>query len=952
MKRLSYVLLICLLIIQLLPMTAFAEDVSVEMPNKPMEKTLDSQGNWYKGYFEGFEGEKTFAPVYFGRLDANDVEIIFETREDAVLSSVFLGIGDGVTPNDLADIKLVDWRGYEIAGLQVDIQDHMYIFRPSSDVFLEKGSYKIVYDQPMGLTGDFIVSGMNYDAFIEYQEKLSELNEKESENLGDELSEDDVMTQTPSVMKPMVFVLDEDSIIDEVIVNTNNGGLGAPAGEIAIADETGSLIYVSKADASPLGDVDNGMWTAMPKMIFPAGVYQVLVSDMNVLSYTPQGEPYYYVKVSEPYITRHDFTGTYKLDLDAVKTRTIMGPVNETQSSFSLRDFEVTIIDKGPTMEAIAVYEDIPFSQELIVVEAGVDYVVCEYSFDMDLTGLPYSAAIGSAGQVTFAKYQGQDAQIAVDSGAYYKRAESAEKGEDDNVYKVTGKASFVSESLPPFVMTALGKVGGVGNIPGADNPLQNGTGLLFPPLVGALGQVISETIKRRDAEEKKRREEEKAKRAKSRIRNKDWYKKQYPGASDQEIAMIMLADAMGATDNPDEGDAISVGDNEVVSSGPTEETSAYEDSGDYEDEDPWAEDRKKVEEDIAKEEAEYEEKLKQEQEDSKREEEGSNEPEPEVDIPVDEWEYKEIQTSANGATGIAVKNPKTGQWEDYETGNPIDMQDYEDRVVKEMADNKAFNDAEFEKNTKGITAQDKINRAEMKRIKQEYEKNEQLRKLVKKHGGDMDDLDALRDKIEAKQAVEQERFEKWQMIGDIAGAAETGATVVQVGADAGVDVLSNVVPGGKAIKNVYKVTKNVAGTMADKGVNTGSFTQGLVLGAADVGCDYIDNPIVKATVVVASETAAPAVGAAIRGEDVSKEAAGGFFNGVVKATVGAVSDKVIGSPPDIDFGSASKSMMSGLKAVVNSGEGSGKVVSGLVNEFGVKPALDSTGKRFADYFE
>lgn len=250
------------------------------------------------------------------------------------------------------------------------------------------------------------------------------------------------------------------------------------------------------------------------------------------------------IKWQENRKKNYDYTGTYIIDADAFKTSTLMGMVNEKKSSFSLRDFEIVILDKNDSIEIIGNYEGMPFSQECKIIERNEKNISAQFDFVADLSNLPYKAKIGTS--VVFNIAKNKDITINIDGTGTYQREASSEKGADYNTYSVKGKGSMKRRDLPPYVINAVGKQGGVGNIPGPDNSVVLVTGLLFPPLSGVVVHVVQELLKPKPPV----------------IRNKEWYKNKFPGKTDEQIAMIMLADALGNSDEPDD-DPESVGDNE-----------------------------------------------------------------------------------------------------------------------------------------------------------------------------------------------------------------------------------------------------------------------------------------------------------------------------------------------------------------------------------------------------
>ncbi|HBN84299.1 MAG TPA: hypothetical protein DDZ89_10680, partial [Clostridiales bacterium] len=250
------------------------------------------------------------------------------------------------------------------------------------------------------------------------------------------------------------------------------------------------------------------------------------------------------LKEYEESVKHFDCTGTYVINLDAYKSSTLAGNILNPFSEFQLKDFELVLLEKEDEIEVIGKYEEIPFSQACALTATDHDKIECQFVFAIQMPNLPYKVDISVNATITLIKPSGLNPTIDIKGTAFYSRTQSTSKGADFNTYDIIGKGSRKSEELPMFVVTALGKRSGVGNIPGPDSTNQAVAGILFPPLAGLLVNVLGDMIK-------------------PKVRDKAWYMKKYPGKSEKEIAMIMLGDAMGSTDNPDEGDALSIGDNE-----------------------------------------------------------------------------------------------------------------------------------------------------------------------------------------------------------------------------------------------------------------------------------------------------------------------------------------------------------------------------------------------------
>ncbi|MFA9424642.1 MAG: hypothetical protein ACERLG_13765, partial [Sedimentibacter sp.] len=173
--------------------------------------------------------------------------------------------------------------------------------------------------------------------------------------------------------------------------------------------------------------------------------------------------------------------------------------------------------------------------------------------------------------------------------------------------------------------------------------------------------------------------------------------------------------------------------------------------------------------------------------------------------------------------------------------------------------------------------------------------------------------------------------------------AGEVGATVVGAVADTAVDGLSTITPGGKYIKAGYKVTKGIAGTMADKGVSKASLYEGSIKGGADAIADaeyFGNNPLKKAVLTVAGEAVGSAVGESNRPNgDWIKAGKEGAIDGAFKAIVGAATDKVAGDT-NIVLPKGATNILPTMKNVLVNKSSASKIGGALTDEFIVKPKI------------
>lgn len=934
-KRIAKIFVLLMLLTNAMPMFAVAQEKN-GIDSEPYEKVIAETGNWYSEQFT-VDGKANLVVKYLGNYEAMSFTgpMEFSLGEKTVLRGIYLPFAAAAAEPLLIQISDDKGNTYPpFAAQPVDIRPDAaadkaevevmteadgptnYVYSPIGDIILEEGHYQMSLSDMGAATGTYLIKGISYAANERMKAEADEVGNTEFIKV----DPDDyqyVPFENPPAKKPATFAFDQPYIVDEIIINTYNEGAGALPGTITISDESGKSLYSAQSQGGSLGDAANGTWTVAPKIMLPAGNYIIIISEPGVMNYDKNGDPLFYVKVSVPQQLRYDFTGTYQINLDAIKTSTIMGPVSEGESSFSLKDFELTVLDKDGEIELIGKYQNMPFSQNCKIVEESENTITAAFHFAADLRKLPYKAQIGAQIVVILTKPDDGNAQIRLDGTGSFERAESADKGADHNTYAIKANGRMVNKDLPAFVMTAIGKSEGVGNIPGPDTPVQAAAGMLFPPLVGLVVSVVQDMLKPKP-------------KAKPVIRDKGWYKTRNPNLSDEALAMVMLADAMGNTDNPDLEDGESVGDNE--SSGSAD--SGGEASEDYEEETGYESDQV------------YESDQEDEME-SGYEEQTETPPEASAETPPEtpaEPEEMILKTSANGAESHYVKDPETGEWINSETGGVLDYEKYKSTFENQMEEDKKFNDKEFEKISKGDTDYDRDLRDKMKEIA-DAEKKEAVLNTLKSKYGTNDEAEILRI-VNERQIKDQESFETWQTIGNINAAGEIGATVVGTVADTAVDGLSSVTPGGSYVKGIYKVTKGVAGTMADKGVNLGSATEGAIKGGSDAVGDLIKfkNPLgnaaAKAVNNIVGEAGGSAAGAAIRGGDEDWVSAGaqGAVDGTFKATVGTITDGIVGDAPDVSLPKGPVQITSTMKNVLVNKASGEKIASGLTDEFVVKP--------------
>jgi len=215
---------------------------------------------------------------------------------------------------------------------------------------------------------------------------------------------------------------------------------------------------------------------------------------------------------------RFNFTGTYSINLNALKSSTLMGATFNSKPDFSLEDYELTILDQGSHLQIIGRYEQIPFSLTAEIVESKENKLKAIIKgstwlgpvsenirrLNQSLPGsfrvrLPEPAQVSATINIVLEKPPGLVPLFsAIGNGTYFRPYVSG-KGMDFNTYNISAKGQMLRRELPAFVMAAISqRLGTAGNIPGPDTPFQAATGMLFPPLVSVFAQIVESYYRRR----------------------------------------------------------------------------------------------------------------------------------------------------------------------------------------------------------------------------------------------------------------------------------------------------------------------------------------------------------------------------------------------------------------------------------------------------------------------
>lgn len=1056
MKKLAVrILLSFMLIINALPIFA-AADARLTLPESPYEKAFAKSGDWYTEIISS-DGLNVLAVAYQGEYRAetslftdSSAGIQFALKDKMVLKGIYLPYAkkqaepvtvvlkddqgniygpyktEEMLPNEIVEMSMATndkQNGAGVGSAQTSVDAVNYVFTPQTDIVLPAGKIIMTVSDRQGQAEGkpFLIKGILNEAYERFNSNVLTINVKNnsgkdqgkqktgnedfaSGNLAD--YKYGIAEKAPE-RKPAVFVLKSESMVGEIVINMANEGKGAMPGTIAILDDKGTEVVSYQSAGGSLGKIPNGVWGTAPNIVLPAGKYTLAVSDPEAVSYDKSGMPEFFVTVLPPPPTRYDFTGTYYINLTAKKVSTLMGPVANDPNPFSLKNFEVTILDKGTSIELIAKYKGMPFSLGCPIVEEKKDKLVASFLLNADLSNLPGSQKIGAAGTITLIKPEKGNAILDIAGNGTYDRAATKEKGADHNIYSVKADGIMKTKELPGFVVTALGKTGSAGSIPGPDNTAQAAAGLLFPPLIGLVVMIVTESIQKAAQKPKKY--------------SPEWYAEKYPGRTKEQLAWIMLADAMGNTDEPDAGDSESgssgdssgdgsggessdssgenagdsveyggtdngtddslsdSSDEDIVDSGDSESTS--DSYGEDTDEDGSEDSGGEIEDDTAQTEPEKEpdaetegkkidpdagKSLEQiEAEKAHAQADSAKVALEVVENPAAgqetqaEPETMTVQTDWTGRTTTYVKDAQTGEWINPETGGVFDPETYEKVVKPSFEKDKAFIEGERDKQAREDTAFDKEMQellAKQQAEKQVLEKEIYLEKLERKYG--VTDRKGLEDIIAAEKARDQESADAWNKAATRYGYAEAGGKIVGVVADNAIDGLANVTgPAGRGIRAAYKVTKSIAGTMAEEGVSMTSFKAGTVKGGADAATDFIDSAKVKAVVTITGEVTG---GAILKG---TKGAKDGLVDGISKVVQGTIADKLGGE----GFGKEAKIMAlsnGNVRVAINTGEkwigrtvnqnvantfiynknmnqvtsSLVKTAGGLLDEFGIKP--------------
>ncbi|MBQ5346338.1 MAG: hypothetical protein J6F33_14275, partial [Acidaminococcaceae bacterium] len=257
------------------------------------------------------------------------------------------------------------------------------------------------------------------------------------------------------------------------------------------------------------------------------------------------------------------------------------------------------------------------------------------------------------------------------------------------------------------------------------------------------------------------------------------------------------------------------------------------------------------------------------------------------------------IYTDPSGFQTLYVQDPETGQWTNYETGNPVDMdslQEYDKQRLKDMewshneTQNLADRNSAFDNDLK----QDYRNMLEEEARLQQQTKKDMMAIKTGTYGMTDAERQVYLEERQAKLVADKEAADQKAKVMD---TMVKTAEVVQKGADLGVSILSVVTApvGGTLIADVYTGVKNVAGSTMEAAVDRKkSIVGGFFKGVANAGAEIVQNHAggkwtAKLAKYAGSEALKEGFVAAIEGENVVKKT----FKGVVQGTLKFGVDKI-----------------------------------------------------------
>lgn len=179
----------------------------------------------------------------------------------------------------------------------------------------------------------------------------------------------------------------------------------------------------------------------------------------------------------------------------------------------------------------------------------------------------------------------------------------------------------------------------------------------------------------------------------------------------------------------------------------------------------------------------------------------------------------------------------------------------------------------------------------DLQRERQERTRKEKIERIATELGMSGASEKEVRDKLERRMESD-EAFR--QKMNDYAQRRDMAVDVLEATvelADYAMSAGEAIVPGGKTVSATYKGIKNVASTVAEKGLNAGSVIEGAIKGGTEAATTVMKPGIGKAATSFGGTVAGEVAEAANDGKDLTDALVKGTVKGTFNAASGAVSD-------------------------------------------------------------
>lgn len=900
------VLLFCVLfviIFHITPVIALEQNERV-MGNLPLERVVMQNGLWHADAWT-YENKTNLIVGYRGNYEIdesfeslNDNSFDIEIKELTKITGVFIPFAKKAEGNVV--ISLLDKNGEKLGRytmmLENNADEHYmdssdndngynYVLSIKSGIKLDNGIYTVeisnsnyqVRNERTGKKGAFLIKGIGEEGI---ESNRFNLDKDDSQK---DIDSEGFQKHYDENLEMMMFTLDKEYIFEEININTYNEGLGAKPGEIHLLNEEYEIIEKYNAIGKVFRDVENAKWVAKPDVLLMAGTYFIKLSEPSVVEYDESGSPEFSISFAHLDNSVVDFSGTYNFNLNVYRTSTLLG-AESGENVFSLEDFELVVFDKDSEIELIGRYEGVPFSQRCSIIEFDHDYILAEFDFALDNAILPEYVRVNVEGEVAIFIDEQEDFSINVDGRAIYHRDSSSERGQDYNTYNVIGRGKLVSDSFPPFVMTALGRVGSAGSFPGPENTNQLVVGLLFPPLVGLVSNLVVENMKKRKKQDQSDVEKY----------TYDYFKNKYPHMSDHDIAMQILAvsrpdpDSMFARDDDASKEAVREADIESY-----EEFERKDSMGKDGDSPIVDSDKEKRDYSTKDDRVDYE-KENVNKDVSEKENDGFKEGEIYNQEKTDNTEYVELPTMGRGANEWWIKDNETGLYTNYFNKDQVYTQTDIENRLRTIEHTEGFLQEQRERSREGDTAFDRYLQEGEERRQEELRTLEQLDRLERRYG--TRDRYEIRNMQRQEQFKNEERFENQMRYGDRLQRVENTLGVVDRAADTAIDGLASCTgPLGRSIQAGYITTREIGRTMASEGVSVSSFASGAVRGGTTAATNYTGSGLRSRIANVGLEVAGDTIGEVIDNgtDEARRQFVESTVSNTINQTVGAATDQM-----------------------------------------------------------